>query len=192
MITVTDNFGEAAALLDKIAGKAGNTVGLMRRFTGIMHDQVEENFAKEGRPTKWHPLAPSTTRRRRSKGTWPGKILQVRGRLATAWSAKYDNNNAVYGTNVKYAAIQNFGGTTKHAARERVLHFKQKTRGKMTHSRPGTGDTFAKASKAHYAMKVPGKAFSSTIPARSFLYIGPDGVQEMISAAKDWLMGLKA
>jgi phage virion morphogenesis protein len=191
MIKVTDNFEKAAEVLDRVARRAGNTVGLMRQFTGIMHDQVEENFAKEGRPGKWKPLAASTIRRRKAKGNWPGKILQVRGRLATGWEPKYDNNSAVYGTNVKYAAIQNFGGTTKHAAMSRVLHFGKVHEARRGENSVGPGRptrSFAKPGKAKLGMKVEVGAHETTIPARPFLYIGPEGVQKMIDAAKAWLM----
>ena len=196
MITVTDNFGEAEQLLNQIARKAENTVGLMRNMGGIMHDEIEENFAKEGRPNKWKPLAASTIRRRRKKGNWPGKILQVRGRLATSFQVKYDNNSAVCGTNVKYAAIQNFGGTTKQAARMRILHFQTDYRFRKgfvgpLHQNAKRRDLFAKPGNAQYGMKVQGKAYSITIPARPILYISQGGVQRMIDAAKDWLMGMK-
>ena len=191
MIKVTDNFDEAAKVLDQVARKAQERTGLMRQLAGIMHDEIEENFSKEGRPGKWKPLAASTIRRRRKKGNWPGKILQVRGRLAASFQEKADNNTAVVGTNLAYAAIQNFGGTTKQAARMRILHFNQKSPGKMTHGRPGTGDAFAKAGKAKYAMKVQGKAYSITIPARPILYLSPNGAQRMIEAAKSWLTGFR-
>jgi len=187
MIKVTDNFAEAAQLLDKIARQAKNTVGLMRQIGGIMHDEIEENFSAEGRPAKWRGLKPGTIRRRKAQGHWPGKIMQVRGRLAASFQVKSDNNNAVCGTNVAYARIQHFGGSSKFAARERVLNFKQKTPGKMTHGRPGSGDTFAKAGKAGYSMKVKGKAYSIKIPARPILYCSPGGIQRMIDAGKAWL-----
>jgi phage virion morphogenesis protein len=188
MIKVTDNFGEAAKLFDRIARKAGNTVVLMGKVAGIMALEVEENFAKEGRPNKWKPLAAATIRARRRKGNWPGKILQQRGRLATSFQTKWDNNTAVCGTNVKYAAIQHFGGTTKHAARMRVMHFDQRTSGRMTHGRPGKNvDHFAKPGKAKYGMKVQGKAYSATIPARPILYIGPGGIQKMIAEGTAWI-----
>lgn len=190
MIKVTDNFAEGARIFDQVARRAGNTVGLMRQCSGIMHDEVEENFDKQGRPSKWAPLAAATIRARRKKGTWPGKILQVRGRLAASFQTAYDNNHAVCGTNVIYARIQHFGGTTHHAARMRVLHFDQRSRGRMTHGRPGHNvDHFAKPGKAKYAMRVQGSAYSSTIPARPILYIGPGGIQRMIEAGKAWLRG---
>jgi phage virion morphogenesis protein len=179
-IKVTDNFDQGAALFDKIARRAGNTVGLMGQCAGIMHDEVEENFEKEGRPDKWRPLAQSTIRARRRKGNWPGKILQVRGRLAASFQEKHDNNTAIVGTNVKYAAIQHFGGESKHAARMRITHH-------------AAGGRFAKpngkATKGQYGMKSQGKAYSVKLPARPILYIGQGGIQRMLDAGKAWLTG---
>jgi phage virion morphogenesis protein len=190
MIKVTDNFDEGARLFDRIARKAGNTVGLMKDISGIMHHEVEENFAKEGRPNKWKPLAQSTIRARRKKGNWPGKILQQRGRLATSFQPAWDNNNAVCGTNVKYARIQHFGRTTKHAARMRITHFGDVHPARMGKDRFGPGRatrSFAKPGKATYGMKTQGAAYSATIPARPILYISQGGLQKMLDAGKAWL-----
>lgn len=190
MIKVTDNFGEAAALLDKIARQAKNTVVLMAQCAGIMHDEVEENFEKEGRPQKWRGLKPSTIRARRKKGHWPGKILQVRGRLAASFQTDHDNNHAVCGTNVKYAAAQHFGTTTNFAARERVMRFGGIHAASMKGDHFGPGRPtrkFATYKKAQFSMRVQGKAYSVTIPARPVLYVGPGGIQRMIDAGKAWL-----
>ena len=188
MIRVTDNFDQAAGVLDKVARRAGNSVGLMMACAGIMHDNIEQNFSHEGRPNKWVPLAKSTIRARSAKGNWPGKILQVRGRLAASFQTDWDNNNAICGTNVKYARIQHFGGTTNFAARERLLHFDQRKSGRMTHGRPGKDvDHFATPGKAKYGMKAQGKAYSVTLPARPILYIGEGGIRRMIEAGEAWL-----
>jgi phage virion morphogenesis protein len=187
MIKVTDIFTEGAALLDKIARRAGNTVGLMGECAGIMHDEIEENFDQEGRPAKWQKLKSSTIRQRRAKGHWPGKILQVKGRLANSFQERHDNNNAIVGTNVAYARPLHFGATIRHQARMRILHFDQRKSGKMTHSRPGTGDRFTRSSKAKYGMKVQGKAYGVTLPPRPILYIGHGGIQRIIDAGKAWL-----
>lgn len=96
-------------LLINLSKKVGNLSPIMREIAGIMHDAVEENFEKQGRP-RWKPLRPSTIEARKKKGYWPGKILQQRGRLAASISRKYDNNSARVGTNLEYAAIHQFGG----------------------------------------------------------------------------------
>ncbi len=96
--------------LKKLASKAENLRPLMKNISGIMMDSVEENFEKEGRPDKWTPLAKSTIKQRTKKGYWPGRILQMRGELASSITSYYDDDSAVVGTNKVYAAIHQFGG----------------------------------------------------------------------------------
>lgn len=101
---------EIQQLLKKLAAKTENLRPFMKNIAGIMADSVEENFDKEGRPEKWTPLAKVTIKQRTKKGYWPGKILQMRGDLASSITSKYDDNSAVVGTNKIYAAIHQFGG----------------------------------------------------------------------------------
>lgn len=173
MVTVSFDCREALGVLDRIARKGTNAVPLMRDIARIMHDAVEENFDKEGRP-KWQALAASTIRARRRKGNWPGRILQQRGRLAASIQTAYSATSAVVGTNVKYARIQQLGGTVRHAARERILHF-------------GKNKKFAKPKKASYGMKVQGKAGATTIPARPFLHLEPSDGRRILDAARRFL-----
>ena len=86
------------------------------------------------------------------------------------------------GTNIIYARIHNLGGTINSPARQRVLHFSQKTRGQMTHSRPGAGDLFARRSKARYAMKVNGKAYTIIMPKREFMLLQAEDWNEIRAA----------
>ncbi len=188
MIKIEVDDKDVRALLEKVKRRAEDPAPLMRQIAGIMADEVEENFEKEGRP-KWRPLRPSTIKARARKGHWPGKILQVSGKLAASITQKADATSAQVGTNRAYAAIQQFGGTINHSARERVLHFKQAVRGQVTFGRPGTGDKFAKKSKAHYAMKVQGKAYQQTIPARPFLVLTDGSLKKIRDKILDWLRG---
>jgi phage virion morphogenesis protein len=166
---------------------------LMNILAGIMHDEVEENFAEEGRP-KWQDLAPSTKRQRTRKGTWPGKILQVSaGGLAASIIQQADDSSAQVGTNKRYAARQHFGGTFAVAARKQVVHFSQVERGKITRATRGEdgklfgGDLFSSRRKARYAMKVDVGAHSVTTPARQFLTLGPEGIGRMERAVVAYL-----
>lgn len=109
-IEIKINDKEIQQLLKKLAAKTQNLRPLMKNISGIMLDSVEENFEKEGRPDKWTPLAKLTIRQRTKKGYWPGRILQMRGELASSITSKYDDNSAVVGTNKIYAAIHQFGG----------------------------------------------------------------------------------
>ena len=64
----------------------------------------------EGRPDKWVDLAESTKKQRTKQRKWPGQILQVEGKLAASISTYYDNDSAVIGSNLEYAAIHQLGG----------------------------------------------------------------------------------
>ena len=174
-------------VMDKIRKKVEHREELMHGLAEDMYYGVENNFKKEGQPTKWANLRPRTQKGRAKQGHWPGKILQVKGLLFKSIVTKSNNNEATVGTNRSYARVQHFGGTTQHAARERVIHFSQVNRGKMTHGKPGTGDRFAKPGKAKYGMKVQGKAYSSTIPARPYMMLQPSDIEKMKRRALEYL-----
>ena len=96
-------------LLD-IAKRVENLRPLMKNSAGIFSYSTEENFKEEGRPDKWLDLAESTKKQRTKKRKWPGQILQVEGKLAASISTFYDNDSAVIGSNLEYAAIHQLGG----------------------------------------------------------------------------------
>ena len=104
-----DNKEVERALLE-VAQKCEDMRPLMKNIAGIMADSTEENFAQEGRPDKWQELAKSTIKRRTKTGHYPGKILQVEGQLASSITTYYDNESAVIGSNLAYAAIHQLGG----------------------------------------------------------------------------------
>src|SRR5574344_1469128 len=104
-----DNKAVEDALL-KFASKCEDMKPLMKNIAGIMADAVEENFEQEGRPDKWQELAESTIKHRKKTKHWPGRILQVEGQLATSITTQYDNESAIIGSNLAYAAIHQLGG----------------------------------------------------------------------------------
>lgn len=104
-----DNKQVQDALL-KVAAKAETLRPLMKNIAGIMADATEENFSQQGRPDKWQELAESTIKKRKKAGHWPGQILQVEGRLASSITTQYDNESAIIGSNLDYAAIHQLGG----------------------------------------------------------------------------------
>jgi phage gpG-like protein len=181
---------ECLRVLDKIARKGQDAGVLMAQVELDMIGAVEENFRQQGRPSKWADLRPSTKRARAKKGHWPGSILQVKGILAKSVQGKHDSHSVTVGTNDKRARMLHFGGVSSHAARERVLHFKQTNRGKMTHGRPGTGDKFAKAKGSHYGMKVQGKAYQVKISARPFMVMVASDIDKIKRHALSFLQDL--
>jgi phage virion morphogenesis protein len=171
---------EVLATLDKIIAKAKERRPLMKTISNIMWHAVEQNFQEEGRPTRW-----KKSKRAIKQG---GKTLQMRSRLVTSFHPSSDNNTAMVGTNVVYAAIHQFGGTTKQAARMRIMHFDQRKSGRMTHGRPGKNvDHFAKPGKAKYGMATMGKAYSIKMPARPFIHLEPMDLRKILEEAKFFL-----
>ena len=105
-----DNKEVNRKLLD-LAMRGENLRPLMKNIAGIFAYSTEENFKEEGRP-KWQDLAESTKKQRKKKGTYPGLILQVTGQLASSVNTYYDDDSAVIGSNLDYAAIHQLGGQT--------------------------------------------------------------------------------
>lgn len=103
------NFRAATPDLDELLKKVKDRRSLHRMIAATMADKVEQNFEDEGRP-KWQDLAQSTKDQRAKKGKWPGKILQRDGQLAASITQQSDNDSAIVGTNLIYAAIHQFGG----------------------------------------------------------------------------------
>ncbi|WP_028536161.1 phage virion morphogenesis protein [Paludibacterium yongneupense] len=120
-------------VLQRLGAASKDATPAMQAIAAIMGNAVEENFAMEGRP-RWLGLKPETLQQRvrdklkseRGKfknGAWSikigqraagsVKILQRSGRLAASISQAASTDTAEVGTNVVYAAIQNFGGETK-------------------------------------------------------------------------------
>jgi phage virion morphogenesis protein len=161
--------------LREIARRIENTAPAMREIKGVMLDAVEQNFEEEGRP-KWVDLAPSTKKRRAAQGKWPGRILQVSGRLASSITGESGNGFATVGTNLEYAAIQQFGGTIRQYAQSRFINFRIDSQGRSR---------FAKRKDANLAQAVTFRERTINIPARPFLRFTDGDLDEMLVVLSD-------
>jgi len=101
MIRISINSGEAQKRLQDMREKLGDTTPLMRRVGGIMLNSAKTNFLQGGRP-KWVVSA-----RAEREG---GITLQKSGVLMRSVHSEVGRNFAIVGTNIKYAAIHQFGG----------------------------------------------------------------------------------
>lgn len=104
---------ENREVLDKIlevAKQCEDLRPLMKNIAGIFADSTEDNFAEEGRPDKWVDLSEVTKNLRKEINKYPGQILQVTGQLASSVNTYYDNDSAIIGSNLAYAAIHQLGG----------------------------------------------------------------------------------
>ena len=104
-----DNNDVERKLLE-LAQKSENLRPLMKNIAGIFASATEENFKNEGRPDKWTELSEATKKQRTKQKKWPGQILQVSGQLASSISTQYDDESAIIGSNLDYAAIHQLGG----------------------------------------------------------------------------------
>ena len=101
---------EVLTRLQELASRGENLRPLMKNIAGIMATATEDNFKEEGRPDKWVDLSETTKKQRQKIGKYPGQILQVSGQLASSVSTAYDDNSAIIGSNLAYAAIHQLGG----------------------------------------------------------------------------------
>ena len=150
---------------------------LMRQVAADMHDAVEENFEKQGRQPGWKSLSTAYARyKAKKKKTGNSKILEFSGALRRSITEKSNATQAVVGTNLKYAAIHQFGGTIEMKPRTSILAFKKYQRGQFK------GKTlFAKNnSKATFGIKAAVKAYQVQMPARPFLKLTDSDVQNTI------------
>ena len=104
-----DNKEVESRLLD-LAQRSENLRPLLKNIAGIFAYSTEENFKNEGRPDKWTELSESTIKQRTKNKQWSGMILQISGQLASSVNTYYDNDSAVIGSNLEYAAIHQIGG----------------------------------------------------------------------------------
>lgn len=112
MIILIIDVTDLDAALRRIAAGTRDASPLMAALADDMHAAVIENFDAEGRPD-WLGLHAGTIAGRTKRGHWPGKILQETGNLKRSIQAESGPDRAVVGTNEPYAAIHQFGGTTR-------------------------------------------------------------------------------
>ncbi|MBE2895463.1 phage virion morphogenesis protein [Pasteurellaceae bacterium HPA106] len=143
-----NNEAELIKALEELAKKTHYNAPLMRKLAGTMQKAVDKNFIAGGRP-KWLGV----------KSRPNGQPLIDTGNLRNSIQASWDNNEAIVGTNVPYAAIHHFGGKT--APHQIKPVFKK---------------ALAFGGGVYSAVNHPG----STIPARPFMTLTPRDEQDLL------------
>jgi phage gpG-like protein len=111
---------ELIARLREIAGDAKHIRRPLLSAGVYMLGSIEKNFQEQGRPVKWMPLSPRTlagrrgarkSRKKAGAATGRGsRILIDMARLKNSMATKVvDGQGVAVGTNVVYAARQQFG-----------------------------------------------------------------------------------
>lgn len=88
---------------------------LMEAIAGVLSGEAKQAFEEERSPKGdgWAELSEVTVALREKSGHVPINILQRSGRLAESISAQVTPNSVTVGTNVIYAAVQQFGATKR-------------------------------------------------------------------------------
>lgn len=104
---------EVMDLFRHIVRSSSDMSPVNRDIAEVLRAGMELAFDRETDPNtgkKWPALHPLTIAERQVAGNWPGKILQRSGRLVSSLTVDSGPDFAAAGTNVIYAALQNFGG----------------------------------------------------------------------------------
>ena len=134
---------------------------LTRAVGEVARNDVLLNFRRSAGPDgrAWKPLAPITLAMRRNNSKKP---LSDTRRLRNSITAKATEDEAVVGTNVKYAKVQHFGATIRPVRAPALAY--------------GGNGFFVKSQK-------------SVIPARPFMGIGDRMVRKINRAIEAWAKG---
>ncbi|MEW9901041.1 phage virion morphogenesis protein [Chitinivorax sp. PXF-14] len=167
MIELKIDAAQLTSALERLARAAADASPVMRVVAGIMHEAVMQNFDQGGRPA-WAGLKPATLAQKRKQG-YSATPLTRRGggqSLRSSITSQADGNSAMVGTNVKYAAIHQFGGQT----RPHVI-------------RPKNKKALAFGGRVVRSVNHPG----SNIPARPFLRLTDADEAKIVGKVSDYL-----
>ena len=169
--------GQAGTLeeLDGYVKRASNPTGMFENIGAMLVTSTQHRF-DTGVGVDGSPWPPSL----RALKTG-GKTLIETARLYRSFAYQASASGLEFGTNVIYAAIQQWGGDILQHARTAVLHFK-------TNKRTGQS-RFAKPGKADRARKAEIGARTIHMPARPFIGIDADDERSILNIAETWLAG---
>lgn len=180
MYRITIDTSAFEAVFKRLLNGLEDRRDLMKSLAADMHDAVEENFAQQGRPA-WQQWSKPYARQAAKRGQ--EKILQRKGRLAASIHEASDNDSATVGTNVKYAAIHQYGGTITMPARSQQAYYKKYKDGRV-------GNRFVRKSQSNVSRWHTLPEYHITIPARPFLALDDSDVRQMGDTLENYLRTL--
>lgn len=155
-----------------------DTGSLAPRLGEYLQSSTQARFKTQTAPdgTPWAPLKRSTVRRKKQN---PDKILTLRGYLRGGihWQA-LDDNTVQVGSNLKYAAIHQFGGQIQKPERQATVRHRT-TAGRVLFA----GLRHKKATERQVTIG----AHTVNIPARPFLGISAQDDREIREIIRDWV-----
>lgn len=175
MIGIKGDIGKIEVDLQNKINNLNNIDRVLERIAQDMKKETQLNFRKSTSPdgTKWQELSPITIAGRKKKSNKP---LVDRGTLRRSIRATVEGNQAVIGTNLKYAGIHQFGGTVKKDSGKKNMYWKHNKR---------TGSLkMVRKSKANFMTEHKMKKHSVSIPARPYMGIN----RNMLYRYRKWLV----
>ncbi|MBS3963450.1 MAG: phage virion morphogenesis protein [Methylomonas sp.] len=125
MIEIEFNLSDMHDEFGEILRRIMNPVPLMAGIAQELVAEAEEQFESESGPNgKWAELKVSTIEQRQKTRNWPGKILQVKGDLASSLHGFHSSHEAGVragsGPSDKYAAIHQLGSDARRGHKSKI------------------------------------------------------------------------
>lgn len=154
-------FGDLNRTLGEMIARSQNLEPALREGALLFTSEFQKNFAEGGRPEKWPP-----SKRALKEG---GQTLRDSGALEhSVLQPQVDSQSVTFGSNLPYAAIHQFGGEIRRAARSEIFKRSRISRGPRRGQFKGGTETGRGMSFKEYVIKMP---------ARPFLYVS-QGAEE--------------
>jgi phage virion morphogenesis protein len=176
--TVHVDDAEVQARLEALA--QANTSDLMPRLGKYLQDSTQDRFRTQRKPDgeKWEKLNPRYAQRKKYN---KNKVLTLNGYLRSGIRHQpVDANTVEVGTNTKYAAIHQFGGTITQNPQSRTVRYRSVAGRVLFAGKNDTGATERRVTRSAYQINMP---------ARPFLGISAIDETEIKDTVQDWISG---
>lgn len=170
-------------VVNQIKGQVSNLSPVLEVVSALVESSIVNNFDRGGNPS-WIPLAKSTIRAYTKKKYSLKPTLDRKGHLRDSIEVRpYGKSGIMVSANSEYAAIHQFGGVIKHP-------------GGTAYVSVGPGQSAFISNKKAAKLESQGhnilrtRAHSITIPARPFVSLSDDDLNEIKQILQDYILSL--
>ncbi|MCK9281909.1 MAG: phage virion morphogenesis protein [Melioribacteraceae bacterium] len=168
-----NNIDQINAIIANLKSRFTPNKSLMGEIVEQMYASVQNEFQTQGAGSGgWRQLRPASLKHKQKKGL-VSSILQSTDQLRKSLQSSATEDTAIVSTNVRYAAIHNYGGAISIAARTRTLFHRTDAKGNLLKQKSNSNLlVFAKTShKRKISYTFGQKNYNITIPARPFMVL---------------------
>jgi phage virion morphogenesis protein len=174
---------------------------LMFQIGAAMLVSVRRTFREQGSPARsWAPLAPSTVKSNPKKYGSGHQLLIDSGHLLNSIGFKTEPGAVVIGTNLKYAAVHQFGsrdrgsvgvGPRTQAMQDATVNVKEHSYARLSASlgkgKIGNRSLNVRGPRNQVKINVAGHTRHQNIPARPYLVFRPEDPQRIQSLVNGYI-----